>query len=104
MTRNGKEAYDCYVEHHHKLNGILMDCEMPEMDGYTATQKIRDLENKLKLTTVPIVAVTAHAIEPYKKRCLESGMNAVLTKPIDIKDVKGHYFFDDVFLESGWAS
>lgn len=60
---------------------ILMDVQMPYMDGYEATRLIRKMKNK-KLANLPIIAMTANAFEEDKKRALESGMNAHLSKPI----------------------
>lgn len=60
---------------------ILMDVQMPYMDGYEATRLIRKLKNK-KLAKLPIIAMTANAFEEDKKRALDSGMNAHLSKPI----------------------
>lgn len=65
---------------------ILMDCQMPEMDGLEATQKIRLLENSYK--SIPIIALTANAMEEDKKRCLDAGMNGFLSKPIDVNTLK----------------
>lgn len=63
---------------------VLMDIQMPVMDGYTATQKIRSLENK-ELANIPIIAMTANAFEEDKRKALEMGMNAHVAKPIDVK-------------------
>ena len=60
---------------------------MPVMDGYEATQKIRQLEDKTK-ADIPIIAMTANAFEEDAKRCLAAGMTAHLAKPFQIEDVE----------------
>ena len=60
---------------------ILMDCEMPEMDGYTASQEIRHLE--VAGNRIPILALTANAYEENRQKCLSAGMDDFLTKPVD---------------------
>ncbi len=60
---------------------VLMDCQMPEMDGYTATGAIRAREKSQSAPMLPIVAVTANAFEADRKRCLDAGMNGYLSKP-----------------------
>ena len=62
---------------------ILMDIQMPRMDGYEAAKRIRALEDKEK-ASVPIIAVTANAFEEDRKQALEAGMNSHLSKPYDI--------------------
>lgn len=62
---------------------ILMDIQMPNMDGYEASKQIRALEDKQK-AAVPIVAVTANAFEEDRKNALDAGMNGHLAKPYDI--------------------
>ena len=76
MVNNGREAIDILLTKNYNL--ILMDIQMPEMDGYTATQEIR---NKLKLDT-PIIAMTAHALAGEREKCLSYGMNEYISKPI----------------------
>ena len=64
-------------------NIVLMDIQMPHMDGYTAAKQIRALDDAQK-ANIPIVAVTANAFEEDRKIALESGMNGHLAKPYDI--------------------
>jgi PAS domain S-box-containing protein len=63
---------------------ILMDCQMPEMDGYETTRQIRQRENERQLPRVRIVAVTANAMEGDRERCLEAGMDEFVTKPVRV--------------------
>ncbi len=65
---------------------VLMDIQMPIMDGYTATQMIRSFENK-ELANIPIIAMTANAFEEDKRKALEMGMNAHIPKPVDVKQL-----------------
>ncbi|MCP3942448.1 MAG: response regulator [Desulfobacteraceae bacterium] len=92
VTSNGKQALEAYRQKHYDL--ILMDIQMPVMDGYMATMAIRkieeQLENQIGLSDkpeqetfhVPIIALTAHAIKGYRKKCLEKGMDDYITKPL----------------------
>jgi CheY-like chemotaxis protein len=81
---NGKEALEAVSQDSYDL--ILMDCQMPEMDGFEATQKIRKLELQ-RGTHTPIIALTANAMREDQLRCMEVGMNEFLTKPIKIDDL-----------------
>ena len=65
---------------------VLMDIQMPIMDGYHATQKIRSFEDS-KLAAIPVVAMTANAFVEDKKKALEVGMNAHVSKPINVKEL-----------------
>jgi PAS domain S-box-containing protein len=62
---------------------VLMDVQMPVMDGFEATKRIRDLHSPVMNHNVPIIAMTAHAMQSDRKRCLDSGMNDYLSKPIN---------------------
>jgi signal transduction histidine kinase/CheY-like chemotaxis protein len=81
MVRNGIEALDKLRTGTYSL--VLMDVQMPGMDGYTATQEIR---TKLKLDT-PILAMTAHAFPGEREKCLSYGMNEYIAKPIKEKEL-----------------
>ena len=63
---------------------IFMDIQMPKMDGYMTTREIRTLKNNKK-ANIPIVAMTANAFEEDKEKSFKAGMNAHITKPIDIE-------------------
>ena len=66
---------------------ILMDIQMPNMDGYQATQCIRHLNDKKK-AEIPIIAMTANAFEEDKKRAFDAGMNEHIATPIDIEKLR----------------
>ncbi len=67
---------------------ILMDIQMPVMNGYEATKAIRALEDK-RLASIPIVAMTANAFEEDKQEALKCGMNGHIAKPIDVSKLLG---------------
>ncbi|MCR4578883.1 MAG: response regulator [Treponema sp.] len=67
-------------------DAIIMDLQMPIMDGYEATRIIRSFED-IRIATIPIIAMTANAFSEDKKKALDCGMNAYLTKPINVKDM-----------------
>ena len=81
---NGREAIDHFSIGEFDL--ILMDCQMPEVDGFEATLKIREVEAEAGTSEpIPIIAVTAHAMKGYRETCLEAGMDDYLPKPINKK-------------------
>lgn len=87
FVANGEELVDEFHEHREDFDIILMDCEMPVMDGFEATEVIRaeesDSQNK-----VPIIALTAHVMRDQRDKCLMAGMDAYLAKPIDFNALK----------------
>ena len=78
----GKEAFEKYIASSGNFDLILMDMQMPEMDGIEATLHIRDWEGKNN-NRVPIIALTANAIKGDKEKCIEGGMDDYITKPIN---------------------
>lgn len=81
VASNGREALDCLERANWKFDAVFMDVQMPEMDGLEATKKIRKLESTRE-KRIPIIALTAHAMEGDKERCLSAGMDGYLSKPI----------------------
>ncbi len=81
---DGSEAVDIMNKaNEDDFDLILMDIQMPKMDGYTATREIRTLENNHK-ANIPIIAMTANAFEEDRQKSFEAGMNAHIAKPIDL--------------------
>ena len=78
-VRNGLEAVGAVDAGSYDL--VIMDCQMPELDGFEATRRIRQLTGPQ--ATVPIIALTANAMQGDRERCLEVGMNDYVTKPVD---------------------
>ncbi len=78
VAANGQQALDAFQRRQFDL--ILMDCHMPVMDGYTATQKIRS--SGISGRDVPIIAMTADVVEMQRERCIAAGMNDFLSKPV----------------------
>ncbi len=87
LAEDGQQAVNAYERRHYDL--VLMDIQMPVMDGYEATKRIRKNEEQLKAHSerVPIIAVTAHAMKGYRERCLEAGMDDYIAKPLGRKEL-----------------
>jgi CheY-like chemotaxis protein len=86
MAVNGHEAVE--LARRQKLSLILMDLEMPEMDGYEAALSIRALRAAPTPATVPIAALTAHAVTEVAAACRAAGIGEILSKPLDPADLK----------------
>lgn len=84
FTNNGQDAVDSFCSKKYDL--ILMDCQMPVLDGYAAAQKIRELEGNTG-KHIPIVAITANVLDNEKEKCLSAGMDAYISKPINIEEL-----------------
>jgi len=83
LAHNGAEGLAAFEARQSTFNVILMDCQMPVMNGFTATQAIRSWE-KSHGGHIPIIALTANALEGDRERCLQSGMDDYLSKPFTI--------------------
>jgi two-component system sensor histidine kinase/response regulator len=85
LARNGREAVAALEQEDFDL--VLMDVQMPEMDGFEATGIIRQKEMEKGKGHIPIVAMTAHAMKGDRERCIEAGMDDYVTKPINAKEL-----------------
>ncbi len=88
IAENGVVALNKYKTDHYDI--VLMDLQMPEMDGYETTRNIRKMEGDKK--DIPIVAMTAHTIKGEMERCLAIGMNDYIPKPFNVSEL-----FDKMF-------
>jgi CheY-like chemotaxis protein len=82
VVGTGKAALKALEDENFDL--VLMDVQMPDMDGFEATSAIREQERGTR-KHLPIIAMTAHAMSGDRERCLEAGMDAYVTKPVDAK-------------------
>lgn len=89
VVDSGEEALELVCHEKRDFDLIFMDCEMPGIDGYTATKHIRDWELLHNREPLHICALSAHAMESHKNKCLDAGMNDFLTKPIVFEELKG---------------
>jgi CheY-like chemotaxis protein len=80
VVADGRAAVESWRTGRYDL--VLMDCQMPVLDGYAATQEIRVLERQSAAKRTPIVALTAHAVKGADQHCKDAGMDAYLSKPI----------------------
>ena len=81
-TSNGREAVEEWKRGTYEM--VLMDVQMPEMDGFEATRLIRELEMQSGAARTPVVAMTAHALPEDRGRCLDAGMDLYLSKPVSL--------------------
>lgn len=88
LTANNGETVVELAKNNPQIDVILMDIQMPLLNGYEATEKIRDWENENNVTKkFKIIALTAHSFEEEKRKCLACGMNDFITKPINMQEL-----------------
>ena len=85
IAEDGQQAIEMLKKHDSTYSVILMDCQMPVMDGFTTTHKIRSGEAGKEISDIPIIAMTANAMQGDRDKCLQAGMNDYVAKPIDEK-------------------
>ena len=85
IVSNGQEAFDLFKNKQFDL--ILLDCQMPVMDGYEAAISIRNYEKEQNLKPIPIIALTANAFSSNEEKCLSVGMNDIITKPVKMDNM-----------------
>ncbi|MCK5312853.1 MAG: response regulator, partial [Desulfobacteraceae bacterium] len=83
IVENGSQAVKKVAESFYDL--VLMDIQMPEMDGHAATRQIRKIESESGESRIPIIAMTAHAMKEDRDKCITAGMDDYVSKPIDAK-------------------
>jgi len=89
IVNNGSEAIAALSNPDHAYQLVLMDCQMPEVDGYVATRQLRRLEKESEQATrIPVIAMTAHALPGDREKCMDAGMDDYITKPINLNVVK----------------
>ena len=86
IVENGEEAFKAAQKQHFDV--ILMDCDMPTMDGFESTREIRAWEKENHLPSTPIIALTAHIVEEYKDESIKAGMNDYISKPMNQNDLE----------------
>jgi CheY-like chemotaxis protein len=86
VVENGLQVIEAWQREKYRI--ILMDCQMPEMDGYNATKQIRGLEIKNGLPHTGIIAMTAHAMQGDRELCLAAGMDDYISKPVDMGELR----------------
>lgn len=99
IADNGEKALILFTQRQKEFDLVLMDCEMPVLDGYSTAKKIRMFEATLNLGSIPIVALSAHVMQEHKAQALEAGMNDHISKPLDYLTLKEklieHLLFDE---------
>jgi len=86
LAQNGLEAMSQHASG--EFDAVLMDVQMPEMDGFQATKAIRDREKAMGTPRLPIIALTAHAMAGDREKCMQAGMDHYLSKPLKAQELR----------------
>jgi CheY-like chemotaxis protein len=87
IAHNGREAIKALSRE--RFDAVLMDIEMPVMDGYDTTESIRRPGSLVLDSNIPIIAMTAHAMDEHQRQCIEAGMDEFVSKPLALDDMIG---------------
>lgn len=86
VAESGSECINALKQKQYSL--VLMDCQMPDMDGLQTTKIIRSINSGVINPAITIIALTAHAMDGYREQCIEAGMNDYISKPISVKKIE----------------
>ena len=87
VVSNGLEALEMLAREDEHFDLVLMDCQMPELDGYDATRQLRHREVDQGLGHIPVIAMTAHAMEGDREKCIAAGMDDYIAKPLQMEEL-----------------
>jgi CheY-like chemotaxis protein len=93
LADNGEQALQLFqarigAQGEEQYHAVIMDCQMPVMDGYRASREIRKLEQLRQLQETPIIALTAHALVSEREKCMRCGMNDFIAKPYSAEELQ----------------
>ena len=83
LAGNGQMALALLKENHNRFDLVLMDCEMPVLDGYATTRALRSFEQERQLAALPVIALTAHVLQEHQQQAQAAGMNDHIGKPLE---------------------
>lgn len=85
MVEDGEAALELLKSRHDHFDVVLMDCDMPKLNGYEAVEALRQFEKDESLRRLPVIALTAHVLDEFKVKAFESGMDDYITKPFEMR-------------------
>ena len=88
LAGNGREALELLAAPDARYDLVLMDCEMPEIDGYCAAREFRDTALRQGKPRIPVIALTAHVLQEHQQQALQAGMDDHIGKPLEFDTLK----------------